>query len=247
MPTENRPTAPGKWGDEMADTVHPDEWLSDKWSHEAIMDMQARLAPDDIKRMAAEWESVLSEIDALFSTFLYDVSATLEEGWSGPGAQAALRTMRSYVGNARTTLGKALTLSTGLNVLASAASELRQNIASPSGPAPAGKSGETLGWGSPFAQDFGLWERALNQVVTVYSGPAVRAGNAVAALTGPQERLRFGSGVDADLSAVVDRSEDQRDEQAQRAEKFLSRWGLGEPNQQPAAFTATPAYPCRYR
>ncbi len=194
------------------------------------MDMQARMAPDDIERMSGEWKTVLNELDSLFSTFLDDVAATINEGWSGPGARAALGTMRSYVGNARTTLGQAHTLSDGLNVLASATTELQQNIAVPSDPAPAGKAGEVLGWGTPFAQDFSRWEQALNQVLTVYSDPAVRAGNAVAELIGPQERLRFGSGADVDLPEVVDRPEDKHDEQAERAEEFLSRWGLGEPD-----------------
>ncbi|MBA0048303.1 hypothetical protein [Mycobacteroides sp. LB1] len=221
----------------MAGTVRPDEWLGDKWSHEAIMDMQARMAPEDITRIAGEWKDILGEIDSLFSSFLDDVTATIGEGWSGPGAQAALSTMRSYVGNSRVALRRAYTLSAGLDVLAMATRELQQKIASPSARTPVGKLGEVYRSGSSFAQEFGLWEEALNHVRTMYSGPAVQAGNAVAKLTGPRERLLFDSGADAERSTVVDRPENEHGEQAGRAEDFLSRWGLGQPepnSQQPA-------------
>jgi hypothetical protein len=80
--------------------------------------------------------------------------------------------------------------------------------------------GVGLGWPAPVAENLDLWEQALAQVRTMYSGPAVQAGNAVAELIGPQERLRFGSGADAD--AVPNRA---ADEQAERAGEFLARWG----------------------
>ena len=64
----------------MTATVRPDEWHGDKWSHESIMDMQARMAPEDIKRVAEEWKSTLRELDSLFATFLEDVTATIQDG-----------------------------------------------------------------------------------------------------------------------------------------------------------------------
>ncbi|TDZ81937.1 hypothetical protein [Mycobacteroides salmoniphilum] len=204
----------------MSGTVRPDEWHGDKWSHESIMDMQARMAPAGITRIAEEWKSTLGELDSLFAIFLDDVTAMIDESWSGPGAQAALGTMRAYVENSGVALRRAFTLSTGLEVLAGATSELQQKIASPSAHAPVGRMGVDLGWATPVAENLDLWEQALAQVRTMYSGPAVQAGNAVAELIGPQERLRFGSGADAD--AVPNRA---ADEQAERAGEFLARWG----------------------
>ncbi|MGH3957296.1 MAG: hypothetical protein ACRDTI_24995 [Mycobacterium sp.] len=204
----------------MSGTVRPDEWHGDKWSHESIMDMQARMAPAGITRIAEEWKSILGELDSLFAVFLEDVTTMIDESWSGPGARAALGTMRTYVENSGVALRRAFTLSTGLEVLAGATSELQQKIASPSTHAPVGRMGVGLGWAAPVAENLDLWEQALAQVRTMYSGPAVQAGNAVAELIGPQERLRFGSGADAD--AVPNRA---ADEQAERAGEFLARWG----------------------
>lgn len=113
----------------MTQTVRPDEWHSDKWSHESIMAMQARMAPDDIRRIADEWKVTVRELDSLFAGFLEDVTATIGDGWSGPGARAALSTMRAYVENSRTALDSAFTLSSGLDVLAQATRELQQKIA----------------------------------------------------------------------------------------------------------------------
>lgn len=206
----------------MTQTVRPDEWHSDKWSHESIMDMQARMAPDDIRRIADEWKVTLRALDALFAGFLEDVTATIGDGWSGPGARAALSTMHEYVENSRTALDTAFTLSSGLDVLAQATSELQQKIAPPPVPVPAYKLGEIPRWGTPFAEQLALWERAVNQVETVYSAPAIRAAHAVAELIGPRESLRFGSGPDADVAAAGRRIPD---EQAERAEEFLARWG----------------------
>lgn len=169
----------------MTQTVRPDEWHSDKWSHESIMDMQARMAPDDIRRIADEWKVTLRALDALFAGFLEDVTATIGDGWSGPGARAALSTMHEYVENSRTALDTAFTLSSGLDVLAQATSELQQKIAPPPVPVPAYKLGEIPRWGTPFAEQLALWERAVNQVETVYSAPAIRAAHAVAELIGP--------------------------------------------------------------
>ncbi|ORB52596.1 hypothetical protein BST43_19170 [Mycobacteroides saopaulense] len=214
----------------MTGTVRSDEWHGEKWSHESIMDMQARMAPADITRIAVEWKGHLRELDSLFSTFLEDVTATIDESWSGPGARAALRTMRAYVENSRTALDPALTLSSGLDVLASATRELQQKIASPPASAPVSKLGDLPGWSAPFSEHLSRWEQALNQVQTMYSGPAIAAGNAVAELVGPRERLRFGSGPDASVAAARDRSSD---EQAERAEEFLARWGLGAQGQNP--------------
>ncbi|MFD6199764.1 hypothetical protein ACFWE3_23975 [Mycobacteriaceae bacterium NPDC060252] len=204
----------------MSGTVRPDEWHGDKWSHESIMDMQARMAPAGITRIAEEWKSTLGELDSLFAVFLEDVTAMIDESWSGPGAQAALGTMQAYVENSGVALRRAFTLSTGLEVLAGATSELQQKIASPSAHAPVGRMGVGLGWATPVAENLDLWEQALAQVRTMYSGPAVQAGNAVAELIGPQERLRFGFGADAD--AVPNRA---ADEQAERTAEFLARWG----------------------
>ncbi|BAX97428.1 hypothetical protein MSTE_02114 [Mycobacteroides stephanolepidis] len=212
----------------MAGTVRPDEWHGDKWSHEAIMDLQARMEPDGIKRVANDWKSALSELDSLLTTFLEDVTAMIGERWSGAGARAALSTMQAYVENSRVALGEATTLSAGLDVLARAAGQLQQQVVSPSTGAPVGRLGVPVGRGASVADDLDLWERALEQVRVVYSGPAVQAGNAVAQLVGPRERLRFGSG--PGVAAVVDSS---RDEQAERAGEFLARWALGEPEMNP--------------
>ncbi len=219
----------------MTQTVRPDEWHSDKWSHESIMDMQARMAPDDIRRIADEWKVTLRALDALFAGFLEDVTATIGDGWSGPGARAALSTMREYVENSRTALDTAFTLSSGLDVLAEATSELQQKIAPPPVPVPAYKLGEIPRWGTPFAEQLALWEQAVNQVETVYSAPAIRAAHAVAELIGPRESLRFGSGPDADVAAAGRRIPD---EQAERAEEFLARWGLGESEGNPPQGTS---------
>lgn len=219
----------------MTQTVRPDEWHSDKWSHESIMDMQARMAPDDIRRIADEWKVTLRALDALFAGFLEDVTATIGDGWSGPGARAALSTMHEYVENSRTALDTAFTLSSGLDVLAQATSELQQKIAPPPVPVPAYKLGEIPRWGTPFAEQLALWERAVNQVETVYSAPAIRAAHAVAELIGPRESLRFGSGPDADVAAAGRRIPD---EQAERAEEFLARWGVGESEGNPPQGTS---------
>ncbi|QCH23630.1 hypothetical protein [Mycobacteroides salmoniphilum] len=237
----------------MSGTVRPDEWHGDKWSHESIMDMQARMAPAGITRIAEEWKSILGELDSLFAIFLEDVTAMIDESWSGPGAQAALDTMRAYVENSGVALRRAFTLSAGLEVLAGATSELQQKITSPSAHAAVGRMGVDLGWETPVAQNLGRWEQALTQVRTMYSGPAVQAGNADAELIGPQERLRFGSGTDAD--AVPDR---RADEQAERAGEFLARWGAelnpqsavlpahsGMPLQLPLTVAGTPGNPFR--
>ncbi|WP_078311722.1 MULTISPECIES: hypothetical protein [unclassified Mycobacterium] len=239
----------------MSGTVRPDEWHGDKWSHESIMDMQARMAPAGIRRIADEWKSALGELDSLFATFLEDVTAMIDESWDGPGAQAALGTMRAYVENSGVALRRAFTLSAGLEVLAGATSELQQKIASPPANAPAGRMGVDLGWATPVAENLDRWEQALAQVRTMYSGPAVQAGNAVAKLIGPRERLRFGSGTDAD--AVPDRP---ADEQAERAGEFLARWGAelnpqsavppahsGMPLQLPLTVAGTPGNPFRGR
>lgn len=220
----------------MTATVRPDEWHGDKWSHESIMDMQARMAPEDIKRFAEEWKSTLRGLDSLFTTFLEDVTATIQDGWSGSGARAALGTMREYVENSRSALERALTLSSGLDVLARATGELQQQIAPPPTPVLVDKLGEIPRWRTSFAEQLGLWEQALNQVRTVYSDPAIQAGNAVAALIGPQERLRFGFG--PDIGAAVPAQ--SPDEQAERAAEFLARWGLGEHEPNPSQTTPPP-------
>ncbi|VEG16323.1 Uncharacterised protein [Mycolicibacterium phlei] len=220
--------APGKRGGEMTGTVRPDEWHGDKWSHESIMDLQARMEPDGIKRVADEWTRTLSELDSLLTAFLEDVTAMIGESWSGAGARAALSTMRAYVENSQVALGEATTLSAGLSVLAHATGQLQQQVVAPSSGAPVGRLGVPVGWRASVADDLDLWERALEQVRTVYSGPAVQAGNAVAQLVGPRERLRVGSG--PGLGAAGDSS---RDEQAERAGEFLARWALGEPEMNP--------------
>lgn len=210
----------------MAGTVRPDEWLGDKWSHESIMDVQARMEPEAIKHIAEEWTGILDTLNALYTDFLEDVTATIDESWSGAGARAALNTMQAYVENSRVTLGRAASLSTGLDVLARATGELQQRIASPSARGPMDRMGVSLGWSTPVAEDLDLWELALNQVRTFYSVPAVQAGNAVSELIGPRERLRFGAGSDEVAPATLNPASD---EQAVRAEEFLKRWGLGEP------------------
>ncbi|OAT67323.1 hypothetical protein AWB85_14405 [Mycobacteroides immunogenum] len=215
----------------MTATVRPDEWHSDKWSHESIMDMQARLAPQDIKRLAGEWKDTLGTLDSLFATFLADVTVTIEGGWSGPGARAALGTMRAYVENSRAALDKAYTLSSGLDVLARATGELQEQISPPPVPVVAHKLGDIPRWGTPFAEQLSLWQQAQAQVQTVYSTPAIQAGNAVAELTGPRERLRFGAGPEA--IAAESAPERHPDEQAERAGEFLARWGLGEQEPNP--------------
>lgn len=93
--------------------------------------------------------------------------------------------MHEYVENSRTALDTAFTLSSGLDVLAQATSELQQKIAPPPVPVPAYKLGEIPRWGTPFAEQLALWEQAVNQVETVYSAPAIRAAHAVAELIGP--------------------------------------------------------------
>ncbi|MUM18759.1 hypothetical protein FZI91_13555 [Mycobacterium sp. CBMA271] len=218
----------------MTGTVRPDVWLGDKWSHDAILDMQARMAPEDISRMAREWKTIVDGLDSLFSTFLDDVRATIGESWSGTGAQSALSTMRTYVENSRAMLAQAHSLSDGLNVLSSATRDLQSKMTAQFMPA-GGAPGENPGWGGPNIPDFDLWQAALNHVRTVYSGPAVAAGNAVAELAGPRERLWFGSGAQTQMPEAVDPPVGRRDEQAERAEEFFSRWGLDHTPQGAAA------------
>lgn len=212
----------------MTGTVRPDEWHGDKWSHESIMDLQARMEPDGIKRVAGEWTSTLSKLDSLLTAFLEDVTAMISESWSGAGAREALSTMRAYVENSRVALGEATTLSTGLSVLAHATGQLQRQVVAPSTGAPVGRLGVPVGWRASVTDDLDLWERALEQVRTVYSDPAVQAGNAVAQLVGPRERLRFGSG-----PGLGEAGDSSRDEQAERAGDFLARWALGEPETNP--------------
>lgn len=212
----------------MTGAVQPDEWHGDKWSHESIMDLQARMEPDGIKRIAGEWTSTLSKLDSLLIAFLEDVTAMIGESWSGAGAREALSTMQAYVENSRVALGEATTLSTGLSLLAHVTGQLQRQVVAPSTGAPVGRLGVPVGWRASVTDDLDLWERALEQVRTVYSGPAVQAGNAVAQLVGPRERLRFGSG--PGLGAAGDSS---RDEQAERAGDFLARWALGESETNP--------------
>lgn len=210
----------------MRDMVTADQWASGSWSHSEIMDVVARLSPCAIEKLARDWKSIVADTDSALSSFHRDMAATILADWEGRAAHQVRETMRTYVTGARSILSVALGLSDNLHILASAAAEVQSAIAEPPGRDAFDAYAAVSGPGLFVASEAASWEQAVHQVRTLYSDPAVRAGNAVPILEGLPQTLGSPTRVYEPVFGhpVVD-------EQVSRAAQFLAQLGrsTGEP------------------
>ncbi len=160
----------------MADQVIPDDWTPGVWPHAAVMDMQARLDPVRMARYADDWQATVDEIRDVLTELDRRVTLSLQSGWRGEGADAALAALRRYIAGSLDGLVACRSLAVHLGELSRAAGDLRACITAPAG--------------SEFADE--LHEEALSQVRQLYSGPAVAAGNAVADIPEPPDPFQVG-------------------------------------------------------
>jgi hypothetical protein len=160
----------------MADQVIPDDWTPGVWSHAAVMDMQARLDPVRMARYSDDWQAAVDEIRDVLMELDRRVTLSLQSGWRGQGADAALAALRRYVSGSLEGLVACRSLAVHLGELSRAAGDLRACITAPAG--------------SEFADE--LLAEALSQVRQLYSSPAVAAGNAVADIPEPPDPFQIG-------------------------------------------------------
>lgn len=151
----------------MTDHVTADRWAPGVWSHEALMQMQARLDPVRIVHYAEAWVRVVDAASATLEELAQRLTRLIEDSWHGRGADAALQAVLDYVAASLDGLRRARLIAKGLTDLAGAAADVRGAITPP-------EPGD-----SPREAEQRL-EEALDQVRRLYSGPAVAAGGAAA-------------------------------------------------------------------
>src|SRR5215211_3113738 len=161
----------------MAQRVIPDTWTPAAWSHDELMDMQARLDPVRMMHYADDWLRALDAIEEVFTDLADEMARRLGESWRGGAALAAVEALRRYVFGSLEGLDRCRSVAIQMGELAHAASELRACITPPSG---SDHVDERLA-------------EALAQVRVLYSGPAVAAGNAVEEIPPPPDPRGFGS------------------------------------------------------
>ena len=144
-------------------TVTPDTWAPSVWSHDAVMDMQGRLDPVRMTRLADDWQHAVDRIREILVELASQVGATLEQSWQGRGADASVDAVRRYVAASLAGLPACRSAAVHLGELSTAAGELRAAVA-------------------PHDLD-----AALAHVRTLYSTPAVAAGNAVEDIPAPPD------------------------------------------------------------
>jgi uncharacterized protein YukE len=67
------------------------------WSHDAVLDMQARLDPVRMSQLADDWQHAVDHIREILVELDRQVGATIERSWQGRGADASVDAVRRYV------------------------------------------------------------------------------------------------------------------------------------------------------
>jgi hypothetical protein len=130
------------------------------------MDMQARLDPVRMTRLADDWQRAVDRIGDILAELDGHVAAVLERSWRGRGADASADALRRYVAGSLDGLSACRSAAVHLGELSTAAGDLRA-AATPHDLAD-----------------------ALVQVRQCYSLPAVAAGNAVEDIPAPPDPFR---------------------------------------------------------